>query len=91
MASLRHFELGMSLYSSPSRRAHRLGQSSPAHFLDATPAEEASVLLKLLVIASSPSSKSSKSGKTPIVNGIRFLGPGEIKPEDVKQLVAVSL
>ncbi|KAH6903820.1 ribosomal protein S5 domain 2-type protein [Coprinopsis sp. MPI-PUGE-AT-0042] len=74
-----------------------LNMNPPAHLLDATPAEELSVPLKLLVITSFPpstgksttaaSSSSKPSSKTPIINGMRFLGPGEIKAAEVKDLV----
>lgn len=55
----------------------------PVYYLDATLPEEAATPLKLLVIYSFPPSSS------PVLQGIRLLGPGEVQLSQVKQFIAV--
>jgi hypothetical protein len=95
MANLCDLEPGALAFFCDGHVTHGTSQNTPTHFLDATPAEESSVPLKLLVIASCPPSTAksiqTSSSRTPIINAMRFLGPGEIKAGEVKELVGVSL
>lgn len=56
---------------------------SPIHFLDATPSEEASTPLKLLLIFSIPTTDIQAN-----LQAIRFLGIGEVVPSQIKMLIA---
>ncbi|KAG2017575.1 cytidylyltransferase [Coprinopsis cinerea AmutBmut pab1-1] len=59
----------------------------PIHFLDASSREESAVPLKFLLIYSFE--KDGKGDKTerPVLRGMRFIGPGEVKAEEVKGMV----
>ncbi len=58
------------------------------HFIDATPPEEASTPLRLLLIFSFPDSSSDST--SPIIQGIRTLGAGEVTPTQINDLITVS-
>jgi exosome complex component RRP42 len=58
------------------------------HFIDATPPEEASTSLRLLLIFSFPDPGSDST--SPIIQGIRTLGAGELTPTQINDLITVS-
>lgn len=60
-------------------------QIPPVHYLDATPQEEASTPLRMLLVYSSPSSKS------PTIQAMRILSPGEFTLIQLKDLVKVGI
>ncbi len=63
----------------------RTHQLPPVHFLDATPAEEASVPQRLhLMYSFVPSAP-------PTLQAMRFLGPAELELKDLKESIAVSV
>lgn len=63
----------------------KIMQVLPAHYLDAILQEEAATPLKLLLMFSFPPSA------PPDVQAMRIIGPGEIKPSHLKELVKVSV
>lgn len=56
-------------------------QEPPTHFLDATAQEEAASPLKLLLIFS------FQDAQHAVLQGMRMLGPGELTPSRLKELV----
>ncbi|KAG5723006.1 Exosome complex exonuclease RRP42, partial [Termitomyces sp. T112] len=61
-----------------------LNIESPTHFLDATAQEEAASPLKLLLAFS------FHDGQPAVLQGMRMLGPGELTPSHLKELVKVG-
>ncbi|KAF5370520.1 hypothetical protein D9615_010352 [Tricholomella constricta] len=61
-----------------------LNLEHPIHFLDATAQEEAATPLRLLLAFSFPSPAS------PVMQAMRMLGPGELAPSHLKELVKVG-
>ncbi|KXN92327.1 Exosome complex component RRP42 [Leucoagaricus sp. SymC.cos] len=64
-----------------------LNLAPPAHFLDATPQEEAAVPLRFLLVFSFVSSSSSN---VPTLRGMRILGAGEVSLAQLKDLIEIG-